>query len=82
MASATSLPGQKEFDQTGDSPYDEKVGLRCGTLPNYCQQGCENGFFLLPLRSMVGQLPLEQHIGVRIPEGQPIDCKELNLCFG
>ena len=25
----------------------------------------------LPLRSMVGQLPLEQHIGVRIPEGQP-----------
>jgi hypothetical protein len=26
---------------------------------------------LLPLRSMVGQLPLEQHIGVRIPEGQP-----------
>ena len=26
----------------------------------------------LPLRSMVGQLPLEQHIGVRIPEGQPI----------
>lgn len=25
----------------------------------------------LPLRSTVGQLPLEQHIGVRIPEGQP-----------
>ena len=30
---------------------------------------------LLPLRSMVGQLPLEQHIGVRIPEGQPITQK-------
>ena len=29
---------------------------------------------LLPLRSMVGQLPLEQHIGVRIPEGQPKSC--------
>jgi hypothetical protein len=26
----------------------------------------------LPPRSMVGQLPLEQHIGVRIPGGQPI----------
>jgi hypothetical protein len=26
---------------------------------------------LLPPRSMVGQLPLEQHIGVRIPGGQP-----------
>ena len=27
---------------------------------------------LLPPRSMVGRLPLEQHIGVRIPGGQPI----------
>jgi hypothetical protein len=27
---------------------------------------------LLPVRSTVGQLPLEQHIGVRIPDGQPI----------
>ena len=26
---------------------------------------------LLPPRSMVGQLPLEQPIGVRIPGGQP-----------
>src|ERR1035437_310480 len=25
----------------------------------------------LPLRSTVGQPPLERHIGVRIPEGQP-----------
>ena len=28
-------------------------------------------FAALPPRSMVGQLPLEQHIGVRIPGGQP-----------
>ena len=27
---------------------------------------------MLPPRSMVGQLPLEQPIGVRIPGGQPI----------
>jgi hypothetical protein len=26
---------------------------------------------LLPPRSMVGQLTLDQHIGVRIPRGQP-----------
>ena len=29
-------------------------------------------FRLLPPRSMVGQLTLTQHIGVRIPGGQPI----------
>jgi hypothetical protein len=29
-------------------------------------------FTALPPRSMVGQLPLEQHIGVRIPGGQPV----------
>jgi hypothetical protein len=33
----------------------------------------------LPPRSMVGQLPLEQHIGVRIPGGQPYDNKHLPL---
>ena len=27
---------------------------------------------LLPPRSMVGQLTLDQHIGVRIPGGQPL----------
>jgi hypothetical protein len=27
---------------------------------------------VLPPRSMVGQLTLDQHIGVRIPGGQPI----------
>jgi hypothetical protein len=33
---------------------------------------------ILPLRSMVGQLPLEQHIGVRIPEGQPNKYHKMN----
>jgi hypothetical protein len=32
---------------------------------------------LVPPRSMVGQLPLEQHIGVRIPGGQPIRINSL-----
>ena len=31
--------------------------------------------YVLPPRSMVGQLPLEQHIGVRIPGGQPAESK-------
>jgi hypothetical protein len=31
----------------------------------------------LPPRSMVGQLPLEQHIGVRIPGGQPMRINNL-----
>jgi hypothetical protein len=34
---------------------------------------------LLPPRSMVGQLPLEQPIGVRIPGGQPIQYFPLYL---
>ena len=34
----------------------------------------------LPTRSMVGQLPLEQHIGVRIPGGQPIIFKGGQQC--
>jgi hypothetical protein len=41
------------------------------------QSGCSSYYrrvslAALPPRSMVGQLPLEQHIGVRIPGGQPI----------
>jgi hypothetical protein len=31
----------------------------------------------LPPRSMVGQLTLDQHIGVRIPGGQPDACKRI-----
>ena len=34
---------------------------------------------LLPPRSMVGQLTLDQHIGVRIPGGQPITFRYLLL---
>ena len=41
--------------------------------------------FLLPPRSMVGQPPLERHIGVRIPGGQPITMPHMVadffLCF-
>jgi len=33
----------------------------------------------LPTRSMVGQLPLEQHIGVRIPGGQPNKINNLKI---
>jgi hypothetical protein len=41
-------------------------------LPGPRPVGCKVSFLrLLPPRSMVGQLPLEQHIGVRIPGGQP-----------
>ena len=38
--------------------------------------GCRD-VHLLPPRSMVGQLPLEQPIGVRIPGGQPNKAKHL-----
>lgn len=34
--------------------------------------GQRSAAFVLPPRSMVGQLTLDQHIGVRIPGGQPI----------
>lgn len=33
----------------------------------------------VPPRSMVGHLPLEQAIGVRIPGGQPADSKWVRL---
>ena len=48
--------------------------LAFGGAPCYAfsRQGCDTArTFELPTRSMVGQLPLEQHIGVRIPGGQP-----------
>jgi hypothetical protein len=53
---------------TGGGPAHriEKPGTSAGFL-----------FAALPPRSMVGQLPLEQHIGVRIPGGQPIGSKGL-----
>ena len=58
----------------GKALYDEWVGI-CG--PASCRSPGRHGrktvvaFTLLPVRSTVGQLPLEQHIGVRIPDGQP-----------
>ena len=36
---------------------------------------------LLPPRSMVGQLTLDQHIGVRIPGGQPTGIENLATNF-
>jgi hypothetical protein len=47
--------------------YDEKVAAH----------GQRFAAFVLPPRSMVGQLTLDQHIGVRIPGGQPNDTKGL-----
>ena len=46
---------------SGDKPRTRPIGLQ--DEPRVSR--------LLPPRSMVGQLPLEQHIGVRIPGGQP-----------
>ena len=59
-------------DPTHWLSYDVKVGqlgpaLRC----DLWQQEIVVFSSLLPSRSMVGQLPLEQYIGVRIPGGQP-----------
>ena len=61
------------FDQNGDSPYDEKVGFEHLAPFRFARPvRLQDRFLLLPPRSMVGHLPLEQVIGVRIPGGQPI----------
>ncbi len=67
-AASFRIPGRKPLQVlraalTGVGPAltIEKSGVSAGFL-----------FAALPPRSMVGQLPLEQHIGVRIPGGQPI----------
>jgi hypothetical protein len=63
-----------EFDHGAESLYHERVGnLRQASESGICQCGFETKVrqVLLPPRSMVGQLPLEQPIGVRIPGGQP-----------
>ena len=62
-----------EFDRQKDCPYDEKVGIQSRILCLAGSTRLQDGLYsrLLPPRSMVGQLPLEQHIGVRIPGGQP-----------
>lgn len=64
------------FDWPAQSTYDEQVGCLCMAPamagPNcFWLASCREVFILLPVRSTVGQLPLEQHIGVRIPDGQP-----------
>ena len=63
------------FDRGRESPYDGQVGLRCPAPccePDQCGLKREPlNLRLLPPRSMAGQLPLEQPIGVRIPGGQP-----------
>jgi hypothetical protein len=55
-------------------PSEVLIGLTSGSPAlKIGEPGVSAGFLLtaLPPRSMVGQLPLEQHIGVRIPGGQP-----------
>ena len=56
------------------SPYDKQVGS-CHVQPWICalEMKSARDLRVLPPRSMVGQLTLDQHIGVRIPGGQPVD---------
>ena len=77
------LPGSKgriRFDRVRESPYDEPSWpTACGL--RLCIDGCLAAVRLSPLlppRSMVGQLTLDQHIGVRIPGGQPNPYKTLH----
>ena len=72
--------GPDRFDRVRESPYDEPSWpTACGL--RLCIDGCLAAVRLSPLlppRSMVGQLTLDQHIGVRIPGGQPIRIKEFS----
>ena len=66
--------GAPWFDPSGESTYDEWVGFQRLTLCEAAgQHGCRIAAFraYCPLVQRLGQLPLEQHIGVRIPGGQP-----------
>ena len=61
------------FDPTAESKYDNQV-VPCafGVLPlTWSLSEVVHAPHMLPPRSMVGQLTLDQHIGVRIPGGQP-----------
>ena len=62
------------FDHGAESQYDGQGGLRFQPLGEALAKPTASSADpnLLPPRSMVGQLPLEQPIGVRIPGGQPI----------
>ena len=59
------------FDPGEASTYDESVAPDVNSVSGRFFLRLKL-FALLPPRSMVGQLPLEQPIGVRIPGGQPI----------
>ena len=66
--------------EVGNATYDEGVGIFVSApCRSSSQFGCEANLAsnLVPVRSTVGQLPLEQHIGVRIPDGQPIRINKL-----
>jgi hypothetical protein len=72
MAASFRIPGQKTLQVP--------LGLTSGSPALKIEKLAESPascFTALPPRSMVGQLPLEQHIGVRIPGGQPVDSKGL-----
>ena len=66
--------GRCAFDPARRSPYDDQVGMHpsapCRASPMAASLS-PTVSRLLPPRSMVGQLTLDQHIGVRIPGGQP-----------
>ena len=73
------MPGGRGFDRGRECPYDERVGsvLGTGAAPCRALRAMKQTPHLLPPRSTAGQLTLDQHIGVRIPGGQPIDNKAL-----
>ena len=71
--------GVRWFDWLVQSSYDERVGsFASGASLGAVDADVEStDKRSLPPRSMVGQLTLDQHIGVRIPGGQPIENKAL-----
>jgi hypothetical protein len=54
----------QKIDRMRPGRYYEKAALDAGTR-------CDVAYLKLPPRSTAGQLTLDQHIGVRIPGGQP-----------
>ena len=64
----------EDYSAPGFSRGLLKPGLEDGRIDRTCSSSYYSKVRLaaLPPRSMVGQMPLEQHIGVRIPGGQPM----------
>ena len=62
------------FDPAMASLYDKQVGECAAPAAQVGANLASSSCFshVLPPRSMAGQLTLDQHIGVRIPGGQPI----------